>query len=276
MTAPHRLQQLVSLNRLLGNLFAVRLVRASDMFAYLHLLISLGHDMRDPETNTADGTAEFFRVNLATAILEPVISALDQSWRGRLQDYLALFRCYICSKTGLPEEYIEIVSSIFKKADCALNPLASSAAIADFEKCPGASLFLGRLDYLLGYTAVSSLGGAECLVPEDTIDPSEQLAELDREMSRLIGLGLDSRRLERRPQMFEATVPINAPQASLSSMSILMKKKKKTMLKPIISLDGQRTESNTSPKPLAGEKSPKTTYLLQSLTNSNYKDYLNH
>lgn len=67
---------------------------------------------------------------------------------------------------------------------------------------------------------------------------TELLEDLDREMAKLVCTGLEQRKLERRPQNFEASVPLALKATSGENdgkLNIMMKKgsKKKAFLRQI-------------------------------------------
>jgi hypothetical protein len=64
---------------------------------------------------------------------------------------------------------------------------------------------------------------------------ADYLADLDREMSKLVCHGLEQRKLERRPQQFDGSMPLGLKSSSASQFNLMLKRgsKNKPVLKPL-------------------------------------------
>lgn len=67
---------------------------------------------------------------------------------------------------------------------------------------------------------------------------ADYMAELDREMSKLVCHGLEQRKLERRPQQFDASMPLGlkpSVRSNENQLNLMLKKgsKNKPILKPL-------------------------------------------
>lgn len=110
-------------------------------------------------------------------------------------------------------------------------------AISDFSAYPVYSLFKPNLKYLQTSTDIlkhsSKSGELKSAEEAESLLVEKNLSEIDREMSRIIGQDLEHRKLEQKHNS-----DINLPysgllNASEGSRSILLKKKKKFVVKPI-------------------------------------------
>lgn len=112
-----------------------------------------------------------------------------------------------------------------------------------FSKYPVYELFVGKLDYLKGKSLAE-------IKAEDKAESKAQhkermaleLLEIDKEMSKIIGSQLEERKLERKnlqnsevhlPQAAILQIQTGTSASSISTPSILLKKKKKIVLKQL-------------------------------------------
>lgn len=98
--------------------------------------------------------------------------------------------------------------------------------------------FLDKLDYLNQDSNADPTYSGPISAELAAAQTTELLEDLDREMAKLVCSGLEQRKLERRPQNFEASIPIALKSASSEAdgkLNIMMKKgaKKKAVLRQI-------------------------------------------
>lgn len=114
-------------------------------------------------------------------------------------------------------------------------------AIEDFSRYPVHNLFLGKLDYLTSSDSCKSeFDNLAAIKAQNDERIAQELLELDKEMSKIIGTELESRKMDRL-QLHNADVhlPLSGllkkkTGTSLSGTpSILLKKKKKLVLKTL-------------------------------------------
>lgn len=114
-------------------------------------------------------------------------------------------------------------------------------AIQDLSNYPVHNLFLGKLDYLSRRDAFDAeydnLAAAKARNDERI---AQELLELDKEMTKIIGSELESRKMDRlQPQNADVHLPFagllqkKTGTALSGSPSILLKKKKKLVLKTL-------------------------------------------
>lgn len=123
-----------------------------------------------------------------------------------------------------------------------MESLRLDDAIEDFYKYSVHKLFIDKLDYLMDKKSVESESHelAAIKAAQDEIRIAQELLELDKEMSRIIGAELETRKLDRhQPQNSDVNLPISGliqkkTGTFLSGTpSILLKKKKKLVLKTL-------------------------------------------
>lgn len=112
-------------------------------------------------------------------------------------------------------------------------PIEFGVANQDLKKYPTFKVFSSRLDYLVEGNAAPGIQTP--LQRANAEQDQAALAALDQEMSRLISRDLDYRKLEKKPQNFESSIPLGLASAADGKMNLLMKakKKKKSVLKTI-------------------------------------------
>ena len=119
-----------------------------------------------------------------------------------------------------------------------LQFLGLNDAIEDFSHYPVHNLFIGKLDYL---TNIKSSLDSEFINLTSQKDETKELLELDKEMIKIIGIELETRKLDCRlqPQNSDVNLPFSGliqkktGIALSGSPSILLKKKKKLVLKTL-------------------------------------------
>lgn len=127
-----------------------------------------------------------------------------------------------------------------------MEPLKLDSALQAFSVYPVYELFADKLDYLkTKKQAVSEAETAAALkAQQDAEKLAQDLQELDKEMSKIIGQELESRKLDRhQPQSSEVHLPLSGLLQKKSAggntinntktPSILLKKKKKSVLKSL-------------------------------------------
>lgn len=122
-----------------------------------------------------------------------------------------------------------------------LECLRLDDAIEDFSHYPVYSLFLGKLEYLTLKNSNESefINLADIQAKRDE-RIAQDLLELDKEMTKIIGIELETRKLDRlQPQNSDVHLPFSGllqkktGTALSGSPSILLKKKKKLVLKTL-------------------------------------------
>lgn len=120
-------------------------------------------------------------------------------------------------------------------------------AIEDFSNFPVYNLFNGKLDYLSHAKSTQSVeNNLSALKAAEKQKMEQELLELDKEMSRLIGHELETRKLDRhQPQSSDVHLPysklvqhqtsVKGSSTSASAPGILLKKKKKSVIKSLSS-----------------------------------------
>lgn len=116
----------------------------------------------------------------------------------------------------------------------------------DLASFPVYTLFSGKLDYLLiKNQSVSEKDNRAAAKALEAQKLHVELQELDKEMSRLIGQGLETRKMDKhQPQSSEVYLPYSgliqrqsgsssSPASPTGVPSILLKKKKKTVIKSL-------------------------------------------
>ena len=133
-----------------------------------------------------------------------------------------------------------------------MEPLKLDLAIKDFSCFPVYELFNGKLDYLISKTSSTLTEEDEkaaAIKAKEEAEMERELSELDKEMSRLIGQGLETRKLDRhQPQSSDVHLPYSGLVQKRSSTTpkgnntnntangpagILLKKKKKAIIKSL-------------------------------------------
>lgn len=128
-------------------------------------------------------------------------------------------------------------------------PLNLDVAVAEFYQSDSSNLpVISKLDFLNQEAHAGSTYSGPIGKELTDAQNTEYLAELDREMAKLVCHGLEQRKLERRPQNYDIFIPLglkassssgnfDASQQDLSSKINLMLKKgtknKTTVLKPL-------------------------------------------
>lgn len=113
-------------------------------------------------------------------------------------------------------------------------------ALEGFTTYPVHGLFLGKLDYLKTKKQnTSAAENAAALKAKQSEKMTQDLQELDREMSKIIGQDLESRKLDRlQAQSSDVYLPysglLQRGNGNVNgTSSILLKKKKKSVLKTL-------------------------------------------
>lgn len=97
----------------MGRLYYRNLISSSVFFGYLYQSVSIGHGLT--ELSLEDGPEDLARCRL---ILTLLASLKDLRFTSEFYDYirefLAMFRCYLCSKYELSKEIYEMAQDVFK------------------------------------------------------------------------------------------------------------------------------------------------------------------
>ena len=114
------------------------------------------------------------------------------------------------------------------------------SALDNFSPYPVYKLFIGKLDYLQAKSQNSiEADNTAARKAKQAEKMAQDLLELDKEMSKIIGQDLESRKLERhQPQSSDVYLPLSGllqkSNGNAAGMpSILLKKKKKSVLKTL-------------------------------------------
>ena len=133
---------------------------------------------------------------------------------------------------------VDCVDHVLGGDESSFQCLKLNDAIKDFSRYPVHNLFIGKLDYLImkNYSLES-----EFVNLTSKKDETKEILEIDKEMIKIIGIELETRKLDCRLQPQNSAV--NLPFSGLiqkktgialsGSPSILLKKKKKLVLKTL-------------------------------------------
>lgn len=122
-----------------------------------------------------------------------------------------------------------------------MEQLRLDDAIEEFSHFPVYDLFMGKLDFLARKSSLQSdSDNLAAIKAKNEEKMAQNILELDKEMSRIIGSELETRKLDRhQPQSADVHLPVSGllskqTGTSLSGApSILLKKKKKLVLKTL-------------------------------------------
>ncbi len=109
-------------------------------------------------------------------------------------------------------------------------------AVYDFSQSDGSRKLMEKLDFLRQEANADPTYSGPIGKELSPAERADYLAELDREMSKLVCHGLEQRKLERRPQQFDASIPLGLkPTSAESKFNLMLKKgsKSKPVLKPL-------------------------------------------
>lgn len=99
--------------QLVGKFYYRQLIGADVFFGYLYQCISLGHFITDLSYD--DGPDDFSRSRLILTLLSSLKDIrFFSDFYSYIEEFVAMLRCYLCSKNELPKEIFELASDVFK------------------------------------------------------------------------------------------------------------------------------------------------------------------
>ena len=103
--------------QLIGRFFYRGIISTETFFGYLYQLITLGHNTKESVENsfTDDIPANNSRIRSILTLLNSLkdLRFLPEFY-SLMTEFLAMFRCYLCSKTEITKELFELAGDVFK------------------------------------------------------------------------------------------------------------------------------------------------------------------
>lgn len=233
-------QRRTSTLRLVGELYNVGALGADVVVGVLSGLLSVGHPYgiaRIGVPAPADPPTDLFRIRLVCTLLQVVGRRFDAGpLRPVLDEFLVGFQYYVCTKHQMSLEVEALLEDTFEALRRDIQYDSIEAAVAALVELSHGALAFLRED-LGGPAAAAAEGpGGE---PEACVDELD--SEFDRLLSGMVSDSLEVRRLERRPQSFEISMPFSqlrsAPESPAApdqiSFKLLLKRKNRPLAKSL-------------------------------------------
>lgn len=101
--------------QLIGRFFYRGLISVEIFFGFLYQVIALGHVKEEIEGSFNDVSSNNSRIRLILTLLNSLkdLRFLSEFYL-LMREFLAMFRCYLCSKTEITKELFELAGDIYK------------------------------------------------------------------------------------------------------------------------------------------------------------------
>lgn len=104
--------------QLIGRFFYRGIISTETFFGYLYQLITLGHNTKD----SAQNENSFIDIPTNNSRIRSILTLLNSlkdlrflpEFYSLMTEFLAMFRCYLCSKTEITKELFELAGDVYK------------------------------------------------------------------------------------------------------------------------------------------------------------------